>query len=220
MPPEPTLVLWAWERPEHLEFVDPRRTAVAFLAETIALSADEVIATPRRQPLHVPRDTTLIAVVRVETQRSRPASLQTAQRNDAVANVLDVVARTGVRALQIDFDATLRERGFYRALLRDLRSGLPAGTGLSITALASWCLDDPWISDLPVDAAIPMLFRMGPEGLAIRHRIGRGESFSVALCRSDLGVSMDEPRPSRAARRWVFNPRPWSRADLERIRSN
>jgi len=34
---------------------------------------------------------------------------------------------------------------------------------LSITALASWCAGDPWITGLPIDEAVPMLFRLGPD---------------------------------------------------------
>jgi len=39
------------------------------------------------------------------------------------------------RALQVDFDAVASERGFYRAVLEDVRRRLPAGLPLSITAV-------------------------------------------------------------------------------------
>lgn len=211
---EGRLVLWAWERPERLGFIDPHDVAVAFLAETVVLSGDTVSATPRRQPLSVPVATHMIAVVRVETRRLRPPSLNLAQQKTAADRLLAVVDRTGVQALQVDFDASVSERAFYGGMLADVRQRLPIGIRLLITALASWCMDDPWIAHLPIDRAVPMLFRMGPEGPAIRRRIGGGEDFSLSMCRSDVGVSMDEAWVRRAARYWVFSPRAWSQTSV------
>jgi hypothetical protein len=59
--------------------------------------------------------------------------------------------RPGISGIQVDFDATASERRFYRELVIDLRRLLPDSVPLSITALASWCLDDNWISGLPAD---------------------------------------------------------------------
>ncbi|HKX29107.1 MAG TPA: hypothetical protein VJ302_15540, partial [Blastocatellia bacterium] len=39
----PRIVLWAWERPENLEFIDPGRIGVAFLARTIRLELNETL---------------------------------------------------------------------------------------------------------------------------------------------------------------------------------
>src|SRR5439155_3985440 len=58
--------------------------------------------------------------------------------------------------LEIDFDARASEREFYRAILLDLRRVLPASMPLSITALASLCECDGWISGIPVTEAVPM----------------------------------------------------------------
>src|SRR3982750_598009 len=49
----PARILWAWERAEDLEFLDPNQFAVAFLAQTLVLKNDEVVFRPRRQPLKV-----------------------------------------------------------------------------------------------------------------------------------------------------------------------
>ena len=43
----PQLVLWAWERPEDLRFINPQTTAVGFLVDTIDLRGDTVTASPR-----------------------------------------------------------------------------------------------------------------------------------------------------------------------------
>src|SRR5712691_9529906 len=65
----PRVVLWAWERPIDLRFINPRETGVAFLARTIHLQANEVVVRPRLEPLHLPEGARVIAVARVEPDR-------------------------------------------------------------------------------------------------------------------------------------------------------
>jgi hypothetical protein len=118
-----------------------------------------------------------------------------------------------VRALQVDFDAVESERPFYRALLEEVRRRLPPQLPLSITALASWCQSDSWISGLPVAEAVPMLFRMGSD------RYSPGSDFRADLCRSSVGISTDE-LPSRipsGRRVYVFDPRSWSPDHLRAV---
>src|SRR5436190_5223052 len=68
----PAKIVWAWERPEDLRFLDPGRFGVAFLAQTIFLENDRVIPKPRRQPLEMPPGTYVIAVTRIETNKDGP----------------------------------------------------------------------------------------------------------------------------------------------------
>src|ERR1700676_3585763 len=86
----PHTILWAWERPEDLEFIDPQRFGVAFLAQTLVLSSEEVIFSPRRQPLRVSPETELIAVTRIESQKAtgKRAALSPAQRERLVTLIL------------------------------------------------------------------------------------------------------------------------------------
>ena len=212
LPGFPNVFLWAWERPENLEFIDPHAAGVAFLARTVCLRGGDVSVRPRLQPLRYPPASVLIAVVRVEPQDS---NLPPAERvSTAIAGA---AAIHGVRALQVDFDATLSQRAYYRELLGDLRRRVPPSMPLSMTALTSWCESDGWIAGLPVVEAVPMLFRMGPGERPAR-------SFRPALCQSSAGVSVDEPlrEPPSAARLYIFNPRPWTestyRAALREVR--
>jgi Protein of unknown function (DUF3142) len=203
LPRFPRLVLWAWERPEDMQFTDPKQAAVAFLADTIGWSEGNVRAYPRLQPLRVAPGTRLIAVVRLESHGAPPPV-------DSVApEILRSAALPRVEALQIDFDARSSERGWYAALLKRLRSQLRRNMPLTITALASWCESDPWIRNLPIADAIPMLFRMGPGGF------WDGREFRPAVCRSSVGVSLDEPRAElpRGRRMFVFNPHSWTDRD-------
>jgi len=205
----PLTMLWAWERPEHLDFLDPATTGVAYLNRTITVAADSVGTHPRLQPLTVPPGTRMVAVVRIETSTR---SLWSDSLRRRLANEALAAADGGVAAVQIDFDATVSERSSYRRLIMDVRAALPRTVGLQITALASWCLGDPWLQDLPVDDAIPMLFRMGPDARTVARRLVDGGDFSAPMCRHSVGISTDEPLPSlpRGRRQYIFTPRPWT----------
>jgi hypothetical protein len=215
----PRIVLWAWERPENLNFIDPKSVGVAFLAQTIELSHDKIEVHPRLQSLRVPDGTRLIAVVRISTGFRSIPTFSNDQLRNTEENILRVVQIQGIRGVQIDFDATVSERMFYRSLLDSLRHRLPDSLSLSITALASWCLGDPWIADLPVDDAVPMLFRLGPDRVDVLEHLQKGGDFSVAVSRQSVGVSTDEPRPAFPPNRrvYIFNPTPWNSESYQRV---
>jgi uncharacterized protein DUF3142 len=206
----PPIVLWAWERPEVLDFIDPDAVGVAFLARTLYLSGSGVTVRPRLQPLSVPNETKLMAVVRLESDRRRPPDLSKPLLEMVTRAVAGVSGMHGAQALQVDFDAGVSQRAFYRELLQNLRRQLPASMPLSITALASWCIYDDWLTGLPVDEAVPMVFRMGVDQHRIRRHLADGD-FRPAACRHSLGLSTDEPPPTLPARRrlYLFHPQAW-----------
>ena len=207
----PQIMLWAWERPENLNFIDPCEIGVAFLAGTLYLRGEKVVVRPRLQPLRVPAGAILMAVIRLESDQVEPPQLSTDQQKQVVAAIIKLARTPKVTAMQIDFDAKASERAFYRGLLSDLRHQFPAPFGLSMTALASWCIHDNWLADLPVDEAVPMLFRMGADHLPVLLHLRAGRDFSSALCRHSLGIATDEPLPQLPAGRrvYLFHPRPW-----------
>lgn len=210
----PRIILWAWERPEDLSFIDPGEVGVAYLAGTLYLRGEGVVVRPRLQPLRVPPQTKLIAVVRVESDRAAAPPLSGAQHAKAVTAITKLIRPRGIAALQVDFDARTSERDFYRDLLVDVRRQLPASIPLSITALASWCAYDRWLTGLPVDEAVPMLFRMGRDRHQITAYLRAGRGFDQPVCRSSAGVSTDEAFPELPAgqRLYIFHTRPWSPA--------
>jgi|HubBroStandDraft_6_1064221.scaffolds.fasta_scaffold552941_2 hypothetical protein len=215
-------MLWAWERPEDLRFIDPRETGVAYLAETINIESprtrvagtEPFAVQTRRQPLHIPAGTTLMAVARIE-MRAAPDEIDTSLIADAIAHLAEI---PGVAGIQIDFDATVSQRDFYAGLLRELRKKIPTEMPLSITALASWCLGDAWLDGLPVDEAVPMLFQMGVDDSDIRWRLAHGEDFRSPVCRESEGLSTDEAAPVfsqeqfRGRRIYFFDRQPWTAA--------
>ena len=215
----PRVILWAWERPTDLRFINPRDVGVAFLARTIRLRADEVTVRLRLQPLNLPEGTSVIAVARVESDVISQSQLSDQQRDRLASAIVEMAKLPNVSHIQIDFDATKSERPFYRDVIVDVRRRLPETVGLSITALASWCAHDDWISDLPIDEAVPMLFRMGVEAKQFSNRLESGEDSDAAPCRQSYGISTDEPRSNLyiTRRLYVFNPDPWTETSVRAI---
>lgn len=219
----PQKILWAWERPEDLRFLDAEKFGVAFLAQTLTLQNDEVIFRPRRQPLELPENIYLIAVTRIETQKeaSKRAKLSEEQRRKIVGLIKNTLELPNVKAIQTDFDVVVSERYFYRDLINDLRQNLPENTPLTMTSLASWCVGDHWFNDFPVDEAVPMAFEMGADSERIRDFLAKGNDWNEPLCRGSYGISVDVPlinvnfKPNR--RFYYFKSSSWQKSDLERI---
>jgi hypothetical protein len=204
----PSTMLWAWERPVDLRGVSAD-IGVAFLAQTITIEAGSVSVQSRRWPLKVSPGTSLSAVTRVEMPLSRAL---THRETDRIAGAIAATAEyPQVVAVQIDFDATASQRDLYRHLIERVRGQLRPGMPLSITALASWCVGDRWVDDLPIDEAVPMMFDLGPVNEPYR-RVAMDAATAHGLCRSSIGLSLGEPMPfvPGGRRVYVFNPDPWT----------
>ena len=218
----PAIILWAWERPENLEYLDPQRFGVAFLAQTLTIKADDVSYSPRRQPLKVHPNAKLIAVTRIESEKvtHQRATLSDEQRKRLAERILKTLELDNVTAIQVDFDAVTSEREFYRKLLQDLRRDLPDNVPLSMTALASFCVGDRWLSDLPVDEAVPMVFRMGTDSERIKEMLNSGADFRGNLCQRSYGIALDEPVKTSFAKHrrvYVFNAHSWTPSDVSAL---
>lgn len=218
----PRLMLWAWEEPQDLRFLQGRAIGVAFFAGQVRLRGEGFDLRRRRTPLLVPPSTTLMAVVRMDGDPADPPALNEAQLKGALDALEGALSLPGVKGLQIDFDAQPREQAFYRKLLVSFRAAHPA-TPLSMTALVSWCGNRSWIEGLPVDEAVPMCFRMGPGSGAIWDRLRRGEDFGPSLTRTSLGLSLDESWQSlpvawrRSRRIYAFYPGSWTKETVDRL---
>lgn len=215
----PKIMLWAWERPEDLRFINPEKIGVAFLAKTIYLQKEKAIIRPRLQPLIIADKAFCIAVIRIESNGFEPSSFPKDQTEKAISSIIKLCGISWVRGIQIDFDAKSSERGYYREFLLSLRNRMPEKMPLSMTALASWCIYDNWISDLPVDEAVPMLFRMGVDQNQVKIYLESGNDFKPLISKNSLGLSIDEPFPNISLDRriYIFNPRSWSKDDLSKI---
>ncbi|MBF0285330.1 MAG: DUF3142 domain-containing protein [Magnetococcales bacterium] len=207
----PAMMLWVWDHPQDLNFIDPQKVGVAFLAERIFLRGDRVEMIPRGHPIFMPPGTVRVAVVRIEAASDAVLSLE--QRREVADAVLSVQRHARLSGIQVDFEAVASHRPFYRALLNDLRRRWPTDLAFSITALASWCQEKKWLDDLPADEVVPMFYRMGEDaGRELRRHFANGGEFRQPICRNPMGLSIDEPRPPhRPGRRlYWFNPKPWT----------
>ncbi|MBK7393212.1 MAG: hypothetical protein IPI64_07910 [Chloracidobacterium sp.] len=219
----PTKILWAWERPEDLRFIDTKQYGVAFLAQTITLETDNVLLKPRRQPLETAPGTYIIAVTRIETKKgSAERPIFTPEMATKVASLVkNTLDLPNVKGVQIDFDAVVSERNFYRLMMKELKRQLPPETPLTMTSLSSWCTGDAWFNDFPVDEAVPMAFQMGADDEKIKNYLRNGNDWNEPLCRGSYGISVDEPlgvelKPNR--RVYYFSNTAWKSSDIDRIR--
>ncbi len=218
----PRFILWAWERPENLKFIDSNQYGVAFLEQTLRIEDAEVIHVPRLQPLKIESKTYLLAVTRIETQRGTEVSKVDADKiiRAIVSKIVKSSTLRNVKGVQIDFDAVESERQFYREIILGVKQKLRKDTSLSITALASWCAYDLWLKDLPIDEAIPMLFDIGTDRKRIEAFL-KSQDWNEPLCGKSYGLSINQPSDfelKTGRRKYYFNSRSWIERDLDRIK--
>lgn len=222
----PRTVIWSWEHSDDLAFIDASKAAVAFYAGTIVLGRDNATMHKRKNPIHINDQTVSFPAFRIET-----AHLDEAITDEAFARALEIIIpfvqseKTG--AVQIDFDATERDRKTYLKFLRDLRKRLPADTALSITALASWCLYDKWLQQAPIDETVAMMFSMGREKGEALTALKKMSLDSGAPCLQSLGISINEATTNaalehnhcftQAPRVYVFSSLGWTQSRYDTI---
>jgi hypothetical protein len=184
----PKLMLWQWEWPEQEPLKLPSGAGVAYLIAEVTLKGSEPIGVqPRRQEFRVPAGTFEMPVIRIDAEQ-KPA-YTARQRQEIIQLAGEVLEYTGARALQVDFDAPVSGRRFYREVLAGLRRKIGPGVFLSMTALVSWCQERPsWLEGLAVDEMVPMVFRTGN---ARELAVAPGQS-GFGGCRQSVGVSLDD----------------------------
>jgi hypothetical protein len=213
-PPKP--VLWAWERPEDLRFAGDR-VEVAAMTGFVVLSGDQVWARGRRFVLRTAPGVRRAAMVHVQIDPKHALVWSRALRERAAAAILAYARAPGFDAVQVDFEVAASQHQVLLDVMADVRAGLPPGTSLSMTALASWCDTENWLDGVDVDEIVPMLFRMGPRGEALKARLAQGGDFADRRCRTAVGVATDSlPGGLPAGRRlYLFDPKSWSAADYD-----
>lgn len=233
----PRRMIWAWERPEDLRFLEPKEFGVAFLAQTISLENDRAVPKPRRQPLELSPGTYVIAVTRIETlkEMGKGPTLDEKMAGEVASLIKSTCALPDVKGVQVDFDAVSSERAFYRSMMTKLaneikaldaadanthHSSLTGHHSLTMTSLASWCTGDAWFNDFPVDEAIPMVFQMGSDEQKIKTYLRNGNDWLEPLCRGSYGLSIDDPIVDgirRERRIYYFKNSTWSPSDVARM---
>jgi len=223
----PARMLWAWERPEDLRFIDAKTTGVAYLVATIKLRGGAVICINRHQPLRVPPGTYMMPVVRIESDGTLDSSRTT--EIEKIAAIIPRFLTPRVRGFQFDFDARKSERGWYKNFLMKMRETLPADLYLSMTSIASWCLGDDWINGnkLPVDEVVPMFFELGADTRQIGVLLDNGNTFghtfqSIGISDKDMAINKRlgkfvtgilKPTP----RLYMFSRKPWNQQKVQML---
>jgi hypothetical protein len=192
--PTPQFMLWCWEAPQDLRQV-PATTGIAFLAATIKIHKDSLSYIPRMQPLQIAPRAYVLPVIHIESDRDVPPEFEMQQKDRIAGMIAKLAGAEGkdCKRVQVDFDARSTERAFYCTLLKELRKQLPVNSSISVTALASWCLDDRWTDALSAQQIVPMFFSMGHGGKdALARALSRGtvDSGDSALA---IGLSASEP---------------------------
>lgn len=221
--------LWAWENNQNMSFC-PTGVAVCYYAGTVVVRRGRVILKPRLATLHIPGRIANMPSIRIETGGHLGEEGTARDTSDTVDEMVRVVANTWRRArqsrpsqqmaCQIDFDARTSERAAYKLFLKRLRTVLPPHTRISITALASWLLDDRWLNNAACDEACAMLFSMGNSRQEVLQLLEKRSLVTPAGIDLAIGVSATERETTQALARlgllkhaqrlYVFNSLPWT----------
>lgn len=218
---EARMLLWVWDRPQLFSAL-PEATGVAYLHATVRLSGTESRTSWRQWPLRIAPGATVVPVVHVALDNLSPSPLDDAQQQ-AIAAAVEHAAKQGNRSgwVQLDFEARRSQRDAYVTLLRRLQPLREGGTRISATALASWCMGDPWLPAGLLDEIVPMYFRMGAESARIRQRLGATGAATVPACRDAAGLMLGEDWPALrdVKRRYVFHAGSWKKEDFEKLQT-
>ena len=209
------IVLWVWERPENLYFINDKNISFAYLSGTVTKADKNLEYYSRRQPLRIPDKSNTISVIRIE-DRSKDHIFEDKNLPEISDYIVkSCIEKTSNTACQIDFDATESQIEFYKKLVVSVREKLPKEMKLSLTALVSWCVNDKaWFDELPIDEVVPMFFRLGREENIYWQRISEGRLNISNSCQKAVGVATDEPMPNKIYVKnkpiYIFNNGYWT----------
>lgn len=217
----PPLMLWAWEAPQDLRTIDVNKTGVALLALTIAFHQSKIVYYLRKQPLYIPPDTYLIAVIHISNLPKNMLMSNELAQYWAI-QITKAYKKRAYNELQIDFDAVPSQQRFYQKLLIALRKELGEQTIISITALASWCTNDRWLrnANLPINYVVPMFFSLDTNQTRRARFIKSFDSHQLATyCHGPIGLTTnhdwDVPIQTRQTV-FIYNTGSWSQNTLQK----
>ncbi|NHZ79866.1 hypothetical protein F2P44_11345 [Massilia sp. CCM 8695] len=214
----PAELVWAWERPEDLRWL-PAGVGVAYVASTVLLQGEQALVYRRAAPLLLAPGAARVPVLHVDLSWRQPPALTDAQGRRIADELLRLAGRANRQVVQLDFEVRRSQRPFLARTIGAIRARLDPAIALSVTALASWCLDDYWLHEIAADEVVPMAFRMGGEQHALRARLLEQRGFTRARCGAAIGFSTDEPMIAvREGRHYYFSPQAWSAARWQALR--
>lgn len=210
----PKKIIWAWPRPEDLRFL-PGNVGVAYVATSVNIENNQAYVYPRMHPLLVNPNTRIIPVVHVDASWRKPPTLNDEQLEAIVKELMYAATLGNSNTVQLDFEVRRSQQNFLKMIVTKARQTLPETTALSMTALASWCAGDDWLSKMPADEIVPMAFRMAAGDVAIRQLLAKQGHFKPENCQTAIGTALDEPivtLDNTNIRRYYFSPKSWTQA--------
>ena len=207
----PDAIAWLWKDAAVPAF---SRAAVAVVDRHVWLAGDKVLVRPGARPRALEPGTRVIPVVHVEIDALRPPTGLNAARATIVKAVHSAARASTSGWVQLDLEARPSQRGDYRALVAEVRAGLPRDVRFSVTALGWWCRSPAWLDGLAADEVVPMFFRMGRDRHALRAVVAERPQLLHPLCRAgSAGFSRQEAfgqaTTARYRRTYWFDERGW-----------
>jgi hypothetical protein len=207
---EPRIYLWAWDRPENLRFLSPE-IGVAYFAGEIDLGSKKPAFRPRTKPLLLPEAHPTLPVLHVRAHRSHSYGIP--QQRLILDAIRQLVANSRADSLQLDFEVYHSQREFYKQLVRTIKEE-NTHLKLSVTALASWCGRDSWLTGLGIAEIVPMLFDPSHKSSGAHHFLPQDST-----CQDAVGIATYESYPTfpRSKKYFVFSNRAWRREDVTQM---
>ena len=224
------LYYWVWDYNQDFTTIKlPRSTGVAYLAATIHVSSQAIIADSRHCRLVIPNNIPKISVIRIEL--ANKIDIKNLKQKESINKINSLILKyadlNNVEAVQIDYDTRLNERDFYISLIKDLKTKINNQVQLSITALASWCLYDTWIKVLPIDQIVPMFFTLGNDTNNIIEYFKESKDINYAKCLNNIGISVNEEKLAKLILKdvykaksrpkpvvFIYSPKAWDKNSL------
>ena len=224
----PPVMIWAWERREDLRWLKSDnagdkgdKIGVAYVMTSIKLIGNAAYVRPRLNPVFVPKGTIMVPVIHVDPSFVTPPDLTEQQMAVVVAQLVSAVPYAQAKVIQLDFEVWKSQRSFLAELVRRARRALPPDIALSMTALASWCMGDRWLGNLPADEIVPMIFRMGEHAKPIRAQLAQTGRVTDPVCRHAAGYAIDEPFIALTTpRRYFFAPQALTEQTWQKYQGN
>lgn len=201
-----------------------QRIGVAVLDSTVLLRDGSASVRRRQQALRLPPEWSasgrwlpkapVVTIVHIDMASGihKPV-LNERQKQTIVRAVTAAAKRSPSQVVQLDFEVMHSQKPFLADVIQRSRAALPDNVALSITALASWCVGDAWLADLPVDEVVPMAFRMSGDVKRTQEILIHDGRFPRPECQPSLGLALNEPPwPDRlrSQRLYLYNRAAWS----------
>jgi len=212
-------ILWIWDRPTDVRFLDSTTFEFAMLSKTFVLYNSHIKVIPRHSSVQIPPQASLFPVIRIES-RGGGGGYNSVITEKLIEEILfEFKHFSKARILQIDFDAKKSELSWYKNVLTRIKTEIQPKCKLSITALVSWCYESQWLESLPVDEIVPMVFQMGYHSEKIKQEFQNKPPFQKSNLKYSIGCSIDEPLSvaDRTKRMYFFNPAPWTKETIIQI---